>query len=67
MAEIEQCQYGLWIEDISGWALSKKPTGVLTNPFGIAQGLQKKCPGTWSHKEQRHALLFGGKSKKAKV
>ena len=67
LAGIDQCQYGLLIEDNYGWALAKEPTRSLTNPVGTAQGLQKTCPGKNTHPEQRHAVPFVSGSKKAQV
>lgn len=67
LTTIDQCQYGLWIEDTQGWTLVKKPTKFLTNPPGIAQQLQQRCPGKKSHASQRHASLFNGRSKMAQV
>ena len=58
VAEIDQCQYGLWIDDIFGWVLAKEPTRFFTDPIGMAQELQKMCPGAWCHEEPRHAALF---------
>ena len=51
LAEADQCQYGLWVEDQFGWALSKTPTRPLTNQSAVALELQRKCPGTHSHKD----------------
>lgn len=64
---LDQCQYGLWIEDKEGRSLAKIPTKFLTNSPCTAQQMARRCLGKQTHANGRHASLADGGTKKAQV
>ena len=67
LSRIDQCQYGLWIEDIEDWTEAMKPTKSLTNPTCIANQLKLRCPGNDSYVAGKRAFLFDGRPTHAQV
>lgn len=65
LVQIHQCMFGLTapLADGSGKeAPAKKPTGILTNSWTLAEKLNKQCSGYHSH-----AWLTGGRAARAAI
>ena len=58
ISQLDQCQYGLWIEDKEGKLLAKKPTKFMTNSPGIVRQLTKRCEGAHTHTSQANMRAY---------